>query len=289
MEYVCSMCLNPIWLPNKSGSGQLKIGIVGAVGRYVPCGHCVDCLRHRQNLWFLRFWCETKYQKRVNPKSVTLFLTFTYNEENLPSNYRTCLNDWRSLVKKVQRHYPSAPCRYYAVTEQGSLKGRLHFHALFFGIDLSLYEELPSKVFEKFWSKGFISCRIATNKDFRYVCKYITKDLNVFDNNGFGLFQTCSKKPALGVLYFSSQHRDVFNNFLDNQFLYIDGFRYSLPRYYRDLLLTDFNKFLSSTRSGISEGATLDSREKDRKEKQTIKNIYGFKKRKNIKERECLS
>lgn len=48
----------------------------------VPCGHCVECLKHRQNTVAVRVMNEA-----INHKDVS-FLTLTYNDKNLPISQR---------------------------------------------------------------------------------------------------------------------------------------------------------------------------------------------------------
>lgn len=252
-------------------------------GHYVNCGKCVECLKSKQRNWFARFWCEERYQKRVNPKSLTLFITFTYDEANLAKTRENALNDFRALVKKIKRHWKGCPVRYYAVTENGSLKGRLHFHTLFFGIDLNLFNELPDKVFAKFWTKGFIECEIATTRTFHYVSKYVTKDLDVSplsEEEKWKPLVLSSRHPALGVPFFTNAHISYYNHNSDKLFIIVNGYKYSLPRYYRELLLNDENLFFSKTHSRYAD-QTEQKRLKAEKLANSIKNLYSLKKLKN--------
>lgn len=84
------MCLNPILRPNTSyrvpGSAlSARINMVArAFGKdadnkyiYVPCGHCPDCVRARQNSLVQRADIESRYNH-------IFFATLTYNNAHLP-------------------------------------------------------------------------------------------------------------------------------------------------------------------------------------------------------------
>lgn len=209
----------------------------GTIGGYVPCGKCPECLRHKQNLWFVRFWCENKFQKKINPYSITLYLTLTYNEEHLPSDRKEALNDIRAFIKQVSRKYVKKP-RYFFVSEHGDTYNRLHFHGLLFGFPpLNNF----SKLVENMWPNGFVCVKLATYANYRYVCKYITKDTDPNEHSdGIEPIQVFSKRPSLGSNWITDSHRSYFNSDLKRR-LYIDGFSYSLPRSYSDKIYTPLN------------------------------------------------
>ena len=157
------MCVSPIYLRKGVGNGY-------NVGRYVPCGHCLDCLKKRQNEWYVRFWCEERYQKRINPNSITIFLTLTYDETSLPQSREAALNDFRAFIKKISRRQGNKRVRFYAVTENGTLRGRLHWHVLLFGFDPSVISKPLNKYFDEVWN----SCTIFNNNINIYFCFFFS-------------------------------------------------------------------------------------------------------------------
>lgn len=231
--FVCNMCTHPIWIPYKGKMFDNR----GTIGGYVPCGYCPECLKHRQNLWYVRFWAENKYQKRINPSSVTLFLTLTYNDEHLPSCRNDALNDIRAFVKQVSRKFNCKP-RYYFASEHGDTHNRLHFHGLLFGV--YLYCDWQ-KLIESIWPNGFVTVKVASYSNYRYVCKYVTKDMDPNENSdGIETIQVFSKRPSLGFNWITDTHKIYLNADLKRR-LYIDGFSYSLPRSYSDKIYTSLN------------------------------------------------
>lgn len=280
------MCSNPVWISNKSA----RYGNGHSVGRFVPCGHCVDCLRKRQNEWYVRFYLESKYWKKVLPSSQTLFITLTYEDKYLPKNREIAFKNLRALFKQIERKGFVPRLRYYVVSENGSVTGRLHFHLLIFGVDMRKFPFGVDKEFKKLWSYGFSDCEIASPKTFTYVSKYVTKDLDTFkDADSWKPISSCSKRPPLGILFFTDGHRVYYNLHTDNLVVPICGYNYSLPRYLRKCLLDDVNLFLQSTHCGILHGPTAQGREDDLVKRRSINNIYGFKKTKNKIKKEFLS
>lgn len=277
------MCVSPIFLMKGVGNGR-------SVGRYVPCGHCLDCLKKRQNEWYVRFWCEERYQKRINPNSITIFLTLTYDETNLPQSREAALNDFRAFVKKISRRQGNERVRFYAVTENGTLKGRLHWHVLLFGFDPSVISKPLNKYFDDVWQKGFNSAEYCTPRVFSYVSKYVTKDLDTFkQDDSWKTISVCSKRPSLGMMFFSvDKWRNHLHNTQDFRIM-IDGYAYSLPRYFREKLLSELDLFFSKTKTSILSFPADMEREQEQIKRNNINKIYGFKKSVNKLRREKAS
>ena len=277
------MCVSPIYLRKGVGNGH-------NVGRYVPCGHCLDCLNKRQNEWYVRFWCEERFQKLVNPNSITIFLTLTYNETNLPQSREIALNDFRAFIKKISRRQGNKRVRFYAVTENGTLRGRLHWHVLLFGFDPTVILKPLNKYFDDVWKKGFNSAEYCTPRVFTYVSKYVTKDLDTLkQDDSWKTISVCSKRPSLGMMFFSvDKWRNYLHNTQDFRIM-IDGYAYSLPRYFREKLLSEFDLFFSKTKTGIVSFPSDEEREMEQVKRNNINKIYGFKKTVNKLRREKAS
>ena len=70
------MCLNP--RPIKTPSGKI---------RYVPCGHCLQCLKAYQDSWCARLNEELKQWKVVDGHKPCIFFTLDYRPESIPNTY----------------------------------------------------------------------------------------------------------------------------------------------------------------------------------------------------------
>lgn len=98
-------------------------------GYHVPCGKCPKCLQSRTEQWVFRLQNELKHSISSH------FVTFTYNEENIPTTpnrWKTlCTADLQKFFKRLRKVCP-AKVSYYAVGEYGSTGQRPHYHAIIF-------------------------------------------------------------------------------------------------------------------------------------------------------------
>ena len=136
------MCYQPLTLPNN----RIDYNYYHPFAQTVPCGHCLDCQRMRQDDWFVRLY----YEFKRNPQGCVLFPTFTYNDRCLPvvdlSDPRfdvvpgadkrplvSCKSfdkvGFQNLLKKfrmkLDREF-DLKCRYFVVTEYGSDDEKTH-------------------------------------------------------------------------------------------------------------------------------------------------------------------
>lgn len=73
------MCLSLIKIRNNSRHYQR--GYLPLFNE-VPCGHCPECIANLQRDFFLRVYYEALFIEKLN--GVTFFMTFTYNNDNIP-------------------------------------------------------------------------------------------------------------------------------------------------------------------------------------------------------------
>lgn len=175
----------------------------------VPCGDCLECRSSSQDSWVLRLSSDLK--ALYDSKGFAVFLTFTYNDFCLPySNFGftdsapiPCFSavDVSKFLNKIKsfmhRAYGKNSYKYFWCSEYGKFTKRPHYHALFM---LNSYVDVYKFVEQcrSYWSYGFmfpkhngytyvdnfgdsttpllhnISCAC------KYVCKYITKDLDFY-------------------------------------------------------------------------------------------------------------
>ena len=108
---------------------------------YVPCGHCPECVRSRQNDIIQRTNLESL-------ESHLYFCTLTYNNEHLPtldnpfrlgeSFTYADITHVQLLMKRLRNH--GLKFRYLATSERGTKRGRPHFHIIFF-FPKSIYKD----------------------------------------------------------------------------------------------------------------------------------------------------
>lgn len=138
------MCLSPILIPNPN------LGYNGFLSEYkdttsqyitVPCHYCSECIAVRQSSFAQRCFVESL-------NKIPFFATLTYNDAQLPilttsQGYDIRFADWHDLhvmFKRLEKYSPRN-FTYLAVSEFGSLRGRPHFHILFF------FDRFPSDTY----------------------------------------------------------------------------------------------------------------------------------------------
>ena len=149
-------------------------------GRFLelPCGQCMDCRLRKARDWALRMTHEAKSHDR------NCFLTLTYNDEHLPSDWSLNVRHWQLFAKRLRRR--GYKFRFYHVGEYGERSARPHYHACIFGqdfredrklvkVDKNGYRLYHSEVLDRTWGKGFHLIGELTFDSACYVAKYVTK------------------------------------------------------------------------------------------------------------------
>lgn len=238
------MCISPI-----------NVELAPKIRENVPCGKCYQCLNSKRDEWTFRLENEQKVS------NTSLFLTLTYDQENVPliavplDNYRTVKvptlkkEDLQSFIKNLRHHQKRKSkdpitLRYYAVGEYGTKYQRPHYHLILFNLNKNSIKHL-----DKIWKKGRIDVGTATTAAIKYVTKYvINKDKETSKKIGREVeFATMSRRPGLGENYthsFIDYHRETaqlrvrMNN----------GTFIPLPRYYREKMFSkdEWKKYLDT-------------------------------------------
>lgn len=176
------MCLSPRYITNRS----LHFDLYKKVKMQVPCGKCEECKQVNRNEWF----CRCYYEWMKNRQNDTYFYTLTYNNENLPvymgvphfskrhiqlflKRLRLALSDYDVKLK------------YMCCCEFGELRGRSHYHILFF-LSRSINPYWFYKLVEQSWQYGFVKYGdnvgvVNSPAGIQYVTKYVTKDFSQLD------------------------------------------------------------------------------------------------------------
>lgn len=102
----------------------------------VPCKRCIPCKINKTSEWVLRILMELKEQEKA------IFLTLTYNDENLPAGGSLNKEDWQAFIKALRQRYPDRKLMYFMCGEYGETSKRCHYHAIIFGMGNSLEERI---------------------------------------------------------------------------------------------------------------------------------------------------
>lgn len=157
------MCLNSIPINISGRLSRVRPGFASAGVVNTPCGVCDECISQFQNDYFIR--CFSEYQECISKGGKVAFLTFTYDNYNVPlvrynlnesgddidfefvNYFSSCEDDlfcfekkhWQrfcnSFRKFLSRKNSNAYFRYFLVPEYGSdnkYTQRPHYHVLLY-------------------------------------------------------------------------------------------------------------------------------------------------------------
>lgn len=180
----------------------------------LPCGQCIHCRLNYARDWAVRCMHEAQmHQEQGNESS---FITLTYNDEEIPTNWSLQPDHWTKFIKRLRekiRHeqpelrffmageYGKAcricrqsedDCRNYSRHQFVEGLGRPHFHAILFGYnfpDKTLWrtsnghEIFRSELLEDTWTYGNSEIGSVTFDSASYVARYITKKITGEQSN----------------------------------------------------------------------------------------------------------
>ncbi len=181
----------------------------------VPCGQCMACRINKGRVWSARIQLEN-LEHFHNYARLGEFLTFTYNDENLPAAVDPQDAPLGTLQKKVflkwvdnENSAGAVPhFRYYAIGEYGDRFYRPHYHMAVFPFNGEAIHRLRAS-----WSRfGFTSASQLTDARARYLANYTGKKLTKADDSRLGShqepeFRTSSRNPPLGYDFAQSLTR----------------------------------------------------------------------------------
>lgn len=210
----------------------------------VPCGKCLGCRISRAREWSLRLLHEMHYH------SDSIFVTLTYDNENIPKNSSINKRDLQNFIKTIRGLFyerDGRKIKYYACGEYGEVSSRPHYHLIIFGISISEFRDLSitKKSFEKYykipqWKFGMVHVGTVTYDSCRYVAQYIDKKYpgmlgeDLYKIQGMvPPFQLQSQ--GLGLLY----ARENMQRLSKDLHTTVRGVKCGLPRYYKKKLDID--------------------------------------------------
>lgn len=170
-----------------------------------PCGKCLSCRLNDRAVWASRLVCERKAYSDAS------FVTFTYREEDLPTGEADAKRQFQLFIKRLRKVEPDI--RYFSVLEYGTLNGRAHWHAIFFGRPTQLVSMRKNghsirvdRTMEEQWGHGATytkECTYSTQglNITNYVANYLLKGIWNTDGSNDLAKQECSlqsRKPYIG-------------------------------------------------------------------------------------------
>lgn len=207
----------------------------------VPCGQCMNCRINKGRHWTIRILLEEagnyeKYGAR------SWFLTFTYDDENVPTTDEGHLTLRKKKFLKWVNHTIErvVPFRYYCVGEYGEDTFRPHYHMAVFPRRDSAIAQICDA-----WKHGYKSASPMVENRARYLAQYTSKKLTKADDSRLkdGMepeFRSSSRVPPLGSSfvdklvhqYSTVGGREVLRRFGDvERTVRLGGKVYGIPPY----------------------------------------------------------
>lgn len=219
----------------------------------VPCGQCIGCKLERSRQWALR--CQAEAQLYED----NCFITLTFDDEHLPSDYSINVRDFqlfmKSLKSYVRYHFDrerAKGIRFFHCGEYGEKNGRPHYHAILFNWDFPdkvLFSSrqgtrlYTSAILSKLWPYGFSTIGSVTFESAAYVARYCLKKLTGPDSDRKYIrvhpitgrvckvrpeYATMSRRPGIGKKWYDEFKSDVY----PHDFVVRDGVRMRPPKFF---------------------------------------------------------
>lgn len=231
-------CSYPITIRDKKRGTDINPRFI-----LVPCGKCINCIQRKRADWSFRLLQELKEATRAT------FLTLTYNEENLPKNYRLQKRVLQNYFKRVRHSAPKL--KYYAVGEYGTKSKRPHYHAIVYNCDNGvLVDNWRGTGTHSQEPIGFSKCDPVNEATIHYVTGYVIEKAGTMDEKTGKMIDTWSVddiKPfaimskGLGKKYLKYNTKFHKSNFT-TETTKEGGQKQILPRYLRDQIFTQEEK-----------------------------------------------
>lgn len=214
----------------------------------VPCGKCFTCRSKYRLGWQLRLQHEL-----LSYNYNAMFLTLTYNEENLPDNETLLKKDVQDFIKRLRKFYSDVKIRYFAVGEYGTLRHRPHYHLIIYGLRAPeqkrksmLNWKYGQFIQDTIWKKGYAFVGYVNSKCISYVSKYVLKEfvkgISVSQYEKAGLTPPFSlKSSGIGLTWLLDNMDKVLNDIKQNKPVTMYKSKVGYPRYYRKKLI-EYNK-----------------------------------------------
>lgn len=198
-----------------------------------PCGRCLGCRKARTREWAARIVHEMSTWDKGS------FVTLTYDDENLPMDSGLHKEDLQKFFKRLRKCIYPEKIKYYACGEYGTRYKRPHYHAIIFGIGVSIDD---NKNIADAWGKGFVRLDEVNYKTAAYVAGYIQKkNYGLSAEYEYGWKEKPFQLQSQGIgKEWMEKNKDYI---MDNLCITVNGEEVGIPRYYVKKLEIDTSLF----------------------------------------------
>lgn len=206
-------------------------------GMEVPCGKCYSCRIAYRRQWSARMTHELPYHDRH------LFLTLTYDDDNVPYNDSLQKIDLQNFFKRLRKNLAEKrKIKHFSVGEYGERTQRPHYHSIIFGV--GPHPEDKDLIIST-WPYADWSVKSILNNAFghvsttsiQYVAQYIDKKFTGELDKQY--YQTIKREPVFRLISQGIGKQYCLDNaeqLSKNLYINYNGQILSLPRYYITLL-----------------------------------------------------
>lgn len=187
-------CNSPMEAYRFKGDIVFNRPYVGAAPIYLPCGGCKACRITYKNTWAIRCIKELLYH------DTSMFITLTYNNDNLPLHGSLRPDDVTNFIKRYRAMLEREDQNnglskenyrkfsYFYCGEYGDNLGRPHYHIIIFGHRFDDAKKLrksqkggqlfDSVKLSRLWKFGWSNFGDVTFESCAYVAGYVSKKIN---------------------------------------------------------------------------------------------------------------
>lgn len=191
-------------------------------------------------------------QKKDRRTPGSAFITLTYNNTSVPSDFGLHVEAWQLFAKKLRNKLSTF--RFFMIGEYGPENLRPHFHAIIFGQDFR-HDRIPigtnefgdrlylSPDLEQIWGQGHTRVGLLSPRSANYVARYCVpvrgdedeRYKRIKDGRTYYVrpeFATMNRRPGIGSRWLQLYASDVYPS---DTLTRDRGRRVRVPRYYDDL------------------------------------------------------
>lgn len=150
----------------------------------IPCQQCINCKIEKSRQWAMRCTHEAQLHEQ------NMFLTLTYDDDNLPSDGSLVPTDLQLFHKRLHNRLlrrSATGIRYYACGEYGDDNNRPHYHSLIFSYSFPNQTKFKTTKtgetlytapdLDELWPYGLAVIGAVTFESAQYVAGYINKKI----------------------------------------------------------------------------------------------------------------
>lgn len=204
-------------------------------GQVRTCNKCHECRLHNSNEWYVRLY----HEMVTHASHEHAFVTLTYDNVNLPEDGNGVKQDLVDFVKRLRDrlNYPE-DLKYFGASEYGKENGRIHYHLILLNLSREICDFSVPKIRKNFrklvrdtWNMGRTESSRLHDRRIRYVVDYISSSDKLMSEKFGHAKEFRIMSNFIGFDWIDNPDNQKFVQ--ENNFVIINGYKYSVPSYYK--------------------------------------------------------